>query len=579
MLTKSLSRILLVGLLVSGFCFSWNTLQAQSTEDLQPVTRVLAFTGVNVISAPGKMSQKTNVVIRNGLIEAVGNDIIIPADAQVVTADSMFMYAGFIEAVSHTGVPKPKSEERSGNTQDRGQQRPSGINPANPPYERAGIQPDRSVKDLLEADDKSVEEMRELGFTAAHVVPHGNMLPGSGAVILLSGDNADQMVLKDNSSQFAQFDGASRVYPATVIAVMAKYRELYRQAEHAKNHEDAYAANPGGMQRPNYDRVLRAFFPVIDKKQAVFFHAESSLDAHRAITLKKDLGFPLVIVEAKTAQDYIPAIQKHNLGICLTLDLPKDKSEKDFEIKEGLTGTALELAKEQQAMYKRQAEAIQKYEGQAAALARAGIPISFSTLELKSKDFSANLQRMHKAGLSADNALAALTTNPAKMLGVDAMLGTIEKGKIANMVVMNKQLLEDKAQVRYVVVDGKLHEYEIKEKKKGKGGEGGAVNAVGTWSYVANIPGRETEGELIITGEPGNYAGTISSSQGGGALDIENVEVDGSTLSFSYSVDMGGQSLAISIEVELDGDTFEGELTAGNFGSYPMEGERTGKPD
>jgi hypothetical protein len=96
---------------------------------------------------------------------------------------------------------------------------------------------------------------------------------------------------------------------------------------------------------------------------------------------------------------------------------------------------------------------------------------------------------------------------------------------------------------------------------------------------MANIPGRETEGEIIIKGEPGDYSGTISSSQGPGALDIENVEVDGNTLSFTYSVDMGGQSLPISIEVDIDGDSFEGELTAGEFGSYPMEGERTGTPD
>lgn len=578
MLTKSLSRFLLVTLLVSGLFFFRNTLQAQVTEDLQPVTRVLAFTGVNVISAPGKLSEKTNVVIRDGLIEAVGKDIKIPADAQVVAADSLFMYAGFIEALSHTGIPKPKSSQRSGNTQGASER--SRVNPANPPYERAGIQPDRAVKDQLDATDKSISTMRGLGFTAAHVVPRGKMLPGSGAIVLLSGKKADQMVLKDNTSMYAQFEGASRVYPATVIAVMAKYRELYRKAEHAKNHEDAYAANPSGMQRPNYDRVLRAFFPVIDQKQVVFFHAEKTLDAHRAMTLKKDLGFSMILVETKTAQDYIPAIKENKLAICLSLDLPKDKSEKEFEIEEGLTGTALELAKEQQAMYKRQAEALKKYETQAAALAQAGIPISFSTLDMKSKDFFANLQRMHKAGLSADDALAALTTHPAKLLGVDAMLGTIEQGKIANMVVMNKQMLEEKAQVRYVVVDGVLHEYEIKKKKKkAKGDEGAAVNAVGTWSYLANIPGRETEGDIVITGEPGNYAGTISSSQGGGALDIEDVVVDGSTLSFSYSVDMGGQSLPISIEVEIDGDTFEGEMTAGNFGSFPLEGERTGKPD
>jgi imidazolonepropionase-like amidohydrolase len=579
MLTKSVFKVFLICLLVGGIGFYPSSLVGQNVDDLKPVTRTLVFTNVNVISSPGQMAEKIHVVVRDGLIEAVGKDIKIPADARVIAADSMFMYAGFIETLSHTGVPKPKNEGSGSSRGASSQQGQPRINPGNPPYERAGIQPDRSVKTVLKADDKTVGDMRKLGFTSAHVVPRGKMLPGKGAIILLNGDSPDEMVLKENTSQYAQLQGAGRVYPSTVIAVMAKFRELYRKAELAKKHEEAYAANPGGMQRPTYDAVLQAFYPVIDQQQPIFFHAEKSLDAHRAITLKKDLGFPMVIVESKTAQDYLPLIKEHGLSICLSLDLPKEEKE-EFEMEEELSGTALELAKEQAAMHKRKTEAIQNHEKQAALLAEAGIPISFSTLDVKSKDLYANLERMHKAGLSKEDALAALTTNPAKTLGVDAMLGTIEQGKIANMVVMNKQFLEEKAQVRYVVVDGKLFEYEIKEKKKkSKGDSDAAVNIVGTWSYMANIPGRETEGEIIIKGEPGDYSGTISSSQGPGALDIENVEVDGNTLSFTYSVDMGGQSLPISIEVDIDGDSFEGELTAGEFGSYPMEGERTGTPD
>ncbi len=581
MLTKSLSRILLVATLVSLWLSMPGGIFAQNAAELAPVTRVLAFTQVNVITAPGQMIEKATVIVRDGLITNVGKDVPIPADARVIEADSLFMYAGFIEALSHTGVPKEKEEQNGSNAQGnaRGPQRGPSINPANPPNERAGIQPDRAVKDMLDPEDKSIEEMRQLGFTAAHIVPQGRMLPGSGAIILLGGEAANDMLLKDQSAQYAQFAGANRVYPATVIAIMAKFRELYRQAELARQHEAAYAARPAGMQRPNYDPVLRAFFPVINKQQAIFFHTESSLDAYRAITLQKDLGFPLVLVELKTAQDLLPAIQKHALSVCLTLDLPKDNSKKEIVVDEKLEGTALILAKENAEMYKRQAEALKKHEGQAAAVAAAGIPFSFSTLDMKSRDFSANLQRMHKAGLSEKDLLAALTTNPAKLLGVDAMLGTIEKGKIANMVVMNKKLLEEKAQVRYVVVDGKLYEYDIKERKKGSGGSGEAVKAAGTWSYFANIPGRETEGTLIITGEPGNYSGTISSTQGGGSLDIENVVMDGNVLSFSYSIDGGGQTFNITVEVEIEGDSFEGELTAGQFGSFPMEGERTGKPD
>src|SRR5690606_2035971 len=159
---------------------------------------------------PGRKLEKATVIVDDGLITAVGQGIAVPGDAVVIKGDSLFVYAGFIDGLSHAGVPEPKEERR---------ERPA--DPGNPTPEYARITPERDVRDVIKPDDKSIEELRALGFTAAHVVPYGRMLPGSGAVILLSGDKTDRMILGSQSSMYSTLHGAPRAYPATVIAVMA----------------------------------------------------------------------------------------------------------------------------------------------------------------------------------------------------------------------------------------------------------------------------------------------------------------------------------------------------------------------
>ncbi|MEM6805885.1 MAG: amidohydrolase, partial [Bacteroidota bacterium] len=117
-------------------------LVAQGSDNLKPVNRTYVLTDVHIMQAPGKDLGIGSVLIKDGLIVGVGSDISIPADAQRIKADSMYVYAGFIEGVSHTGVPKPKADRN----------RPRAEVPGNPPNEVAGIMPERSVKEFLKAD-------------------------------------------------------------------------------------------------------------------------------------------------------------------------------------------------------------------------------------------------------------------------------------------------------------------------------------------------------------------------------------------------------------------------------------------
>ena len=144
-------------------------------------------------------------------------------------------------------------------------------------------------------------------------------------------------------------------------------------------------------------------------------------------------------------------------------------------------------------------------------------------MEVKSKDFKTNLLKVIENGLSEDQALAALTTSPASILGVSSMMGTIEKGKMANLIVSDTAYFTKDSNVRFVFVDGVKYEYEVKKKKKKKNG-GEPVNASGVWNYTTETPQGNGSGVITIKGTPGDYSGTITVSFNGSTNDIENVD-------------------------------------------------------
>lgn len=541
------------------------------------VTSTFALQNVTIVQAPGKVIEGGTVVVKNGLIQAVGKNVSIPFDAKKVKADSMYVYAGFIDGASHVGIPKVEKKEEGGR-RDRSQNK----NVGNPPNDQAGIQPERQVRDVLKAGEKSIEDMRKLGFTTAHVVPDGKMLPGKGAIVMLAGESVNDMILVENTATFAQFKGAGGVYPNTVIAVMSKFRDLYQQAEQAKAHEAAFMKNPSGIKRPTSDPVLEAFYPVIDGKQAIFMKASNMKDLSRAMVLQKELGYELVLTEVKQGWNYADKMKGDK--VFLSLDLPKTpKEDKKKEDEEGKEKTMEE--KEAEAMEKRRAERMKEFETQAMMMTKKGVNFGFSTLDAKAKDIRANLMRMIEAGLTEDQALAALTTQPAKMLGIDKVTGTIEKGKIANLVVTDAPYFDKESNVRYVLVDGHLFEYEAKAKKKKKkatDGEEATENAdiAGVWTYELSIPGQELDGTFTFKVDEDEVTGTMSDPSGEDEEEeLKEVVLEGDKLSFSITVDQGGGSMLVEFNLEFDGEAYEGTLSVGDFGTFDVEGVRAEKPE
>ena len=552
---KSLRKLCLHAVLLLSLSVITLSSWAQSDPTGEsPVTRTYALTNATVITKPGTELKETTVIIKDGLIQSVGKNASIPADAQVIDASKLYIYPAFIDGMSNTGAKRPENPER-----------PQNLFTPDPPNFYAGITPENSVVDQLEVGNSGVGSLREVGFAISNVVPYGRMLPGSSALILLKdGAHPDDFIMKKDVALFAQWVGAPGAYPGNILGIMAKWRNLYRNAEQDKRHAELYAQNPAGMPRPENDRVSQAFFPVINKQKPVMFDVSSVLDVRRAMRLRDDLGFPLIVAGVEQSWELVDQLKATSTPIFLSLDVPDEPKPAEEDDK----------SDEMKSLEDRRMEFYKIHVGQAAKLQAAGVNFGFAVGNVRANSIWKNLQVYVDNGLSADAALAALTTNPASILGISQITGTVEAGKLANVLVTTAPLFTKDAKVKMMFVDGDKFEYEIKENTRGNRGAGNAgSNAaatssdpiVGTWSYVMETPQGEQGGKMIIKRENGAYTGTLTSEDGSPDNVMNNVNFRDGELAFDFSVDAGGQSVEIVVVGAVTGKSYDAQASVAAF--------------
>jgi hypothetical protein len=346
------------------------------------------------------------------------------------------------------------------------------------------------------------------------------------------------------------------------MGIMAKWRELYKQSSLQKLYLSTYASNRNGLPRPTTDRVLESFFPLIDKKMPVLFKTETTLDIHRALSLKQDLGFELILGNIKEGWDVLPKLKSSGTKIFLSLDLP-EALKKD---------STISADSEKGRLLQRKEDFIGKYVSQANAFNQAGIKFGFSSIGTKAKYIRPNIKRMIDAGLSKDAALAALTINAAELLGVADRMGTIEKGKMANLFISDKTCFDEKAKVKYVIVEGVLFRcWDMVDKKDTKD------VIEGSWSLMTETPQGKKDLKVVFKKLDKDYKGNIREAQLAESINLNSATYKNGKLRFVYNVKFEGTTYDIVVEGTVEGDAFKGKMNVGNFGSFPIEGKKDPK--
>lgn len=546
-------------LIFMAFCVTLHAFGQSDPKGERRVTGTFAIVNATITPSPGKTINGATILIKNGLVENIGNNLSLPPEAQIISGDSLFVYPGFIDGASSAGVSKPKDSEK-----------PSDFDPSNPPDEIAGISPWRTVLDNYDPNSSQISDWRKVGFTIAQVIPEGGMLPGKSAIVTFGG-KASSNVLANNTAMNARFrnvGGGRGMYPGTQLGIMAKFRDLYKNAELSAKHNRLFAST-SGMARPEMNKTLEAFFPVLDKNMPVLFEVSNDLEIKRAIALQKEFGFNLILTGVTDIDYALDAIKASNAKVLIGFRLPNDKTASaDLERKtEEMQSRTLKIRE----AYKSTLEGPSKLEA-------AGIPFGFTSMGGRSSEMLKNIRLMIENGLSEEGALAALTINNATILGIQKFAGTLEKGKLANMVISTAPLFSEEAQIQHVVADGYLFDFDVSKKSKANGTDGKTIDIVGVWEYTSDTPAGSSDGTMEIKKEGDSYKGTITydnpAGSGKASSEMNNITLSGNNLSFTFNVSAGGMALEVTVSGDVSEADFRGNMSLSDFGSFPLNANK-----
>ena len=410
--------------------------------------QVYAIKGARIVRVSGAPIENGTVVLRDGVIESVGANIAPPADAWVIDGKGMTVYPGLIDALSTWGLPGA-TPVASGGGRGRGAATATipgvVITPQpviNGPEDRPSNSSYLKAADMLSPSDHMIETARDAGFTTAVTFPTTNLFAGQGAVIDLAGERAGSMVISPSAGQYIKISGGGGggggSYPGSLMGVIAYIRQIYMDADHYKVAEKIYTQHPQGFQRPAYDKTLEG---VIESPRTLI-PANRLVEIDRMIHLAKELKLNAVIYGGEQGWRGADLLVKANYPVLVSLKWPSrpaDANPADID-----TLRALEMR--------------DKAPTTPGVLAKAGVKFAFYSDGITApRDIMRAVKRAIDNGLSPTDAIRAMTLTPAEIYGVSDRLGSIDKGKIGNIVVADGDIFAG-AKVKYVFVDGMKYE-------------------------------------------------------------------------------------------------------------------------
>ena len=270
---------------------------------------VHAFTNATIITAPGEELENATLVIRNGVIEAVGAGVEAPADARIWNMEGKTIYPGFIDPFSGVGMQNPREELERGNLSWNVQLR-SHLR-AESEYE-------------LEEDGSS--GLRNLGFTAANSVPPLGIFRGQTAVVSLGNGDVSGRVIRSGVAQAAALTRSWALgysYPTSPIGGIAFIRQTLLDADWYERAHSTYQSNPSGLRRPESNAALKALTAPARGNQPLLFEANSEEEVLRSLRFTDEFSINPWIRGSGHEYRILDVLSEHNVSLILPLALPE----------------------------------------------------------------------------------------------------------------------------------------------------------------------------------------------------------------------------------------------------------------
>lgn len=360
------------------------------------------------------------VLVEDGRITEVGR-FKPPARARVIDAQGRSLFPGFIDAHTHLGVHQLGVGWEG-----------SDVNELTSP-----ATPDLRAIDAVNPDDEGFRDALASGITAAWVTPgSGNVIGGRGVVLRTAGRTADEMAMLEPAGlKIAVGENPKRVYsgrkqaPSTRLGIAAMLREWFARAQEYRRKLEA--ARAGGERPPERDLKLDAIVPVLTGAQPLRAHAHRADDILTVLRIAREFGMPRVVIEhctdgERVASDLAAAGAMAVVG-------PTMSARSKVELRHKTLRTP-------------------------AALHRAGVPFALTTDHpvVPIQFLCATAGLAVREGLPEEEALKAITINPARLLGVHDRIGSIELGKEADLVIWDGHPFNLSSRPTHTIVGGEI---------------------------------------------------------------------------------------------------------------------------
>jgi len=445
-----------------------------------------AVRGATVHTVAGATIANGTVVLRDGVIAAVGADVTPPSDAIVIDGSGLHVYPGLIDMANGAPLGAGAAPAAAGGGRGGGGGRGAGgggqefanREEAERAKRAALLRPDFLAADNLTTEGDALAALANAGVTTVLAVPPTGIFKGQSALVNVALPPEDPQI--SNVGEYRKglaviaspvamhIDMAGRGggpgYPQALLGTIAFTKQGFLDAQWQEQAR-AYYAGGGTGPRPAYEPALDALVPVLERRMPAAFDASEPREIDRALAMAKEFNLEPIIVGASGAASRTAELAAAKARVILSLNFPAGQAGGGGGRGGRGGGGASPSLRQLQA----QADAPKV----AAALAAAGVPFVFTSGGASPADFVRNAARtVTEGGLSADAALAALTIDAARMAGAASRTGSIEVGKAANIVVLSGDLFGG-SQVRHVFVDGQPVELTPAAPAQGGGRRGG----------------------------------------------------------------------------------------------------------
>ncbi len=354
------------------------------------------------------------LLIRNGRIEAVGDPVDVPAEASVIDASGLDVFPGPIDAFTNLGA--------------------ADIEPENRDHDEASspVTPHLRITDALNSANRFIALARKRGITNVLCAPgESNLLAGQSAFVHLSGLSLKDMVIKFPVAQHGNmgeipkmFYGAKNRYPSTRMGEAALLRQTLLDAQ-------AYMEKLKQPKPPDRDFKLESLIPVLKGEIPLMVRANRMDDILTVLRIGDEFGIKLILNHGSDAHRVADRLAARRIPVIVG-------PFTDHQMREETARAALE--------------------GPAKLLA-SGVKFAFQTGDFHHYgDLIFQAETAVKYGLSPEEAWRALTIYPAQIFGVEAELGSLEEGKLANLAIFQGNPLKSVAALKLVIIRGDVVE-------------------------------------------------------------------------------------------------------------------------